>query len=109
MRSPVAFFGEFSVTMTKSIAALKKVDGKDCQVTWTLISVSNQNAMIAINSNDCQIGLPNDGRIVLDHSRKRLPGTNLELSFERPDQTRFWPLSPKSAVIAVYQNPSLAQ
>jgi len=106
---PVVFFGEFSVTMTKSIAVLKKLDGKDCKVTWTLISVSTQNAMIAINSNDCQIGLPNDGRIVLDHTRKRLPGTNLALSFERPHQTRFWPLSPKGAVIGVYQNPQLPQ
>jgi hypothetical protein len=106
---PVAFFGEFSISMTQSNAPLRRVDGQSCQVTWTLISASTQSAEIALNSNNCQIGLPNNARIVLDHTRKRLPGTNLELSFERPDQTRFWPLSPKGAVIAVYQNPLLPQ
>jgi hypothetical protein len=104
--SDKSFFREFSVGTAVSDAALKKADGQDCKVTWALISVSAQNAMIQIKSNDCQIDLPNDSKVVLDHTRTRFPGTNLEFSFERPEHTRFWPLAPEGAIVSVYQNPA---
>ena len=103
--SDKSFFREFSIETTASDAPLKKADGQDCKVTWALISVSAQNTMIQVKSNDCGIDLPNESKVVLDHTRTRFPGTNLEFSFERPERMRFWPLSPKGAIVAVYQNP----
>lgn len=103
--SDKSFFREFSIDATASDATLKKTDGQDCKVTWALISVSAQNATLQIKSNDCQIDLPNDSTVVLDHTRTLFPGTNLEFTFERPDHIRLWPLAPKGAVVAVYQTP----
>lgn len=104
--SDKSFYREFSIGSTASDATLKKADGQDCKVTWALISLSAQNAMIQIRSNDCGIDLPNNSKVVLDHTRTAFPGTNLEFSFERPDHIRFWPLAPKGAIVSVYQNPA---
>jgi hypothetical protein len=103
--SDKSFYREFPIGSTASDVTLKKADGQDCKVTWALISVSAQNAMIQIKSNDCGIDLPNNSTVVLDHARTAFSGTNLEFSFERPDHIRFWPLAPKGAIVSVYQNP----
>jgi hypothetical protein len=104
---PVVFLGQYAISRTLSSVTINRIDGTSCQVTWILVSASTKDANISMESNTCGISLPKKTTMVLDHTPKRLPGTNLELTFERPDQTRIWSFWPKAAIVAVYQNPLL--
>jgi hypothetical protein len=97
----------FSINRTLSSQTINRTDHISCQVTWILVWASSKNANISIESNTCGITLPAKTTMVLDHTPKRLPGTNLELTFELPEQTLIGPFWPKAAIVAVYQNPRL--